>query len=72
MPSFYLKWYTRRNKNSSVGTLVTEWTLEAPDNVAAERLAKEQLAETEFNLPSDFALLRDENGAKVWDLFADG
>ena len=67
MAPFFLKMFTRRNPNSSVGEIVEQWNIEGESNAAARRIAKRKLDEVGFRPPDDFAILRDATGKKIWD-----
>jgi len=67
MAAFFLKKFTRRNPNSSVGEVVEEWKIEAESNAAARLIARNKLDAAGFYPPEDFAILRDAAGKKVWD-----
>jgi len=67
MATFFLKMFTRRNPNSSVGEVVGEWSIEAESNAAATRVAQSKLDAAGFRPPDDFAILRDAAGKKIWD-----
>jgi hypothetical protein len=67
MAAFFLKMFTRRNPNSSVGEVVGEWSIEAGGKAAAVRVAMRKLDQAGFRAPDDFAILRDDAGKKIWD-----
>lgn len=69
MTAFYLKKYARQIPSSSVGTLIAEWTIEAPSDALAVQAAREKLIEAGFTLPSDFAILRNVTGKKIWEIW---
>jgi len=67
MAAFFLKKFTRRNPNSSVGEVVEHWNIKVESNAAARRIARRKLDKVGFRPPDDFAILRDATGKRVWD-----